>query len=123
VRTVLVTQGYTKTSLFTGFHPGDGFINYALDPRTVGEGIVRAVLAGRSDHVVLPKGNAYIAALRFWPLWMQAHVRKDLKKMMKGFSGRMVEQPSEVPGLPGAMTGAGASPVTPKSMDGSAVIV
>jgi hypothetical protein len=120
---VLVTQGFTKTSLFTGFHSGDGFINYALDPRTVAEEIVKAVLRGRSDHIVLPRGNSYIAGMRNWPLWMQAHVRKDLRKMMKDYSGRIVAQPSETPGTPGSSQTPTVTPKTPKSLEGSAVFV
>ncbi|KAF2670912.1 dehydrogenase/reductase SDR family member 8 precursor [Microthyrium microscopicum] len=95
VRTICVCQGYTKTPLFEGFHKGDRFMNYALEPETVAEEIVRGVLRGQSDHIMLPRGNAYIAALRAFPLWMQAHVRKDLKKMMINWKGRQVAQPSE----------------------------
>jgi short-subunit dehydrogenase len=118
VRTVLVCQGYTRTALFQGFHPGDGFINYALDPATVADAIVQAVLRGQSDHIILPLGNSYLAGLRNWPGWMQAHVRKDLKKMMTNWHGRQVPQPSE-----GASESEAATPVDNKSLETSAVFV
>jgi short-subunit dehydrogenase len=118
VRTVLVCQGYTRTALFEGFHSGDGFLNYALDPATVAEAIVKSVLDGRSEHIILPVGNSYIAGLRNWPGWMQTYVRKDLKKMMTNWHGRQVPQPSE-----GANGSEVATPVDNKSLETSAVFV
>jgi all-trans-retinol dehydrogenase (NAD+) len=97
VRSVVICQGYTRTALFEGFHQGD-FINYPLHPETVAEEIVRAVLRGQSDHILLPRANSYIANLRGWPHFLQGHARKDLKKMMKNWRGRQVEQPSEASG-------------------------
>jgi short-subunit dehydrogenase len=94
VRSVVVCQGYTRTALFEGFHPGN-FMNYALHPETVAEEIVKAVLRGQSDRILLPRSNAYIANLRGWPNFLQGHVRKDLKKLMKNWRGRQVAQPSE----------------------------
>jgi hypothetical protein len=88
-------QGYTRTALFEGFHPGDRFINYPLDPATVAEEIVRAVLRGQSDHIILPRAYGIMAGMRNWPVWMQGLLRKDLIKMMKEWRGRQVEQPSE----------------------------
>ncbi|TID22202.1 NAD(P)-binding protein [Venturia nashicola] len=96
IRTVVVCQGYTKTALFEGFHKGDGFVEYPLDPETVAEVIVKAVLKGRSDHICLPRGNSLISGLAGWPIFMQASVRKDTKKKMKAWNGRQVLQPSEL---------------------------
>jgi short-subunit dehydrogenase len=118
VRTVLICQGYTKTPLFQGFHQGDGFVNYALDPATVAEAIANAVLRGQSDHIILPVGNSYIAGLRNWPGWMQAHVRKDLKKMMVNWNGRQVQQPTEVDSKSEIV-----APVDNKGLETSAVLV
>jgi len=70
-------------------------MNYALHPETVAEEIVKAVLRGQSDRILLPRSNAYIANLRGWPDFLQGHVRKDLKKLMKNWRGRQVAQPSE----------------------------
>jgi short-subunit dehydrogenase len=117
VRTVLMCQGYTKTALFTGFHPGDNFYNYALEPETVAQAIVDAVLAGRSTHIILPVGHSIVAAVRNWPGWMQALGRRDLKKMMINWNGRQVSQPSET------VDSRDASPATSKSVESSTVLV
>lgn len=95
VRCVCVCQGYTQTALFQGFNKGDGFMSYPLDAETVAESTVRAVLAGRSDHIILPAGNVGITGLKGWPLWAQVGLRKDMKKMMQEWKGRQVLQPSE----------------------------
>jgi len=96
VRTVCVNQGYTKTALFDGFNKGDGFMSYPMEVETVAEAIVRAVLAGKSDHIILPVGNTGITSIKGWPTWAQVGLRKDMKKMMKEWKGRQVLQPSEV---------------------------
>ncbi|EUC51196.1 hypothetical protein COCMIDRAFT_79480 [Bipolaris oryzae ATCC 44560] len=92
VRTVAVCQGYTRTALFEGFNP-----NGALYPETVAEAIVKAVLSGKSQHVVLPENVwGVLPKLRGFPLWMQYGVRKRLGGLMKDWKGRQVVQPSEV---------------------------
>lgn len=96
IRTVAVCQGYTKTALFEGFNKGDGFVEYPLDPETVAEAIVKAVLKGRSDHICLPRGNSLISGLAGWPIFLQGSIRKDTKKKMKAWNGRQVFQPSEL---------------------------
>lgn len=55
IRTVVMCQGYTRTKLFEGFH------GKALYPETVAEEIVKAVLAGRSRHLVLPEAGWLLA--------------------------------------------------------------
>ncbi|KIW05677.1 uncharacterized protein PV09_03540 [Verruconis gallopava] len=95
VRCVCVNQGYTKTALFAGFDKGDGFVSYALEPDTVAEATVKAVLAGKSDHIILPVGNTGITTIKAWPTWMQVSVRKGLNNLMKEWKGRQVAQPSE----------------------------
>lgn len=95
VRTVLVTQGYTKTALFRGFKSGDGFIMYDLEPATVAEEIVNAMLKGQSGHVILPGTAGILPGVRNWPGWMQGLVRKDLRGLMENWNGRQVVQPSE----------------------------
>ena len=96
VRTVVMCQAFTATQLFDGFDRGDGFVSYALQPETVAEEIVKAVLSGKSAHVVLPKSGWYFAArMRSWPAWMQYGMRKRLVNLMKGYKGRQVEQPGE----------------------------
>jgi short-subunit dehydrogenase len=83
VRTVLCCQGYTNTALFAGFDKGDGFLSYMLDPATVAERIVKGILAGRSDTILLPKGNTLMSGLRGFPTWMQVSLRKDLNKLVR----------------------------------------
>jgi short-subunit dehydrogenase len=123
VRTVLVCQGYTRTALFEGFHPGDGFLNYALDPGTVAESIVNAVLKGQSDHIILPLGSSYLAGMRNWPGWMQSYARKDLKRLMVNWHGRQVSQPSEEKGASESATATPATPVNGKGLETSGVLV
>lgn len=90
VRTVLMCQGYTRTKLFEGFGGG------VLFPETVAEEIVKAVLAGRSKHLILPESAWGVAPkLRGFPVWMQYGLRARLDGLMKGWRGRQVVQPSE----------------------------
>ncbi|KAJ4992290.1 dehydrogenase reductase sdr family member 8 [Stagonosporopsis vannaccii] len=90
VRTVLMCQGYTRTKLF------EGFDSKALFPETVAEEVVKAVLAGKSKHVILPELAWGIAPkIRGFPVWMQYGMRKRMDNMMKGWKGRQVVQPSE----------------------------
>jgi len=64
IRTVLMAQSYTRTALFEGFDSKG-----VLYPETVAESIVKAV-------------------------WMQYGLRKRLGKLMAGWKGRQVVQPS-----------------------------
>lgn len=103
VRTIAVCQNYTRTRLFEGFKQGDGFVNYTLEPETVAEEVVRAVLRGRSDLIVLPGAGWWISAkVRGWPLWMQVGLRNRCVELMKGWRGRVVEQEREKEGEEGA---------------------
>ena len=95
VRTVLMCQSYTNTPLFTGFHRGDKFMVYPLEPETVAEEVVKAVLSGRSAHILIPRNLVTMKSLRAWPLWAQMGMRNDLTKLMKNWKGRQVVQPSE----------------------------
>lgn len=97
VRTVLVCQGYTRTTLFQGFKQGDPFVNYVLYPETVAEEIVKAVLAGRSRTLHLPGVARWVnMRLRAWSEWAQYGLRKRTVELMKGWKGRQVVQPSEM---------------------------
>jgi short-subunit dehydrogenase len=91
VRTVLMAQGYTRTALFEGFDPKG-----VLFPETVAEEIVKAVLAGKSKHMIVPNTAwVLVPRLRGLPPWVQYGIRKRLDKLMKGWRGRQVVQPSE----------------------------
>ena len=61
VRTVVMCQGYTRTRPFEGFEDTDKRVSYALQPETVAEKIVKAVLAGRSKHLMLPGAGWYVS--------------------------------------------------------------
>lgn len=97
VRTVVVTQGYTKTPLFEGFSTGNGFLMPALQPQTVAEELVRKVLGGRSGQVVLPRMSGWISLLRGLPGWLQNGIRggDGVRKGMAGWRGRLVMDPEE----------------------------
>jgi short-subunit dehydrogenase len=96
VRTVLMCPGYTRTAL------SQGFGGNPMYPETVAEGIVKAVLGGKSKHLTLPKSWWHIApTMRGWPLWMQYSLRNGLADLIKGWKGRQVAQPSEVEGEEG----------------------
>ncbi|KAF2115585.1 hypothetical protein BDV96DRAFT_599894 [Lophiotrema nucula] len=89
VRTVVMCQSYTRTKLF------EGFDSNALYPETVAEEIVKAVLEGRSKHILMPQtGWLLIPRIRSLPLWMQYGLRKRLVNLMAKWNGRQVDQPS-----------------------------
>ncbi|KAF2244548.1 short chain dehydrogenase/reductase family protein-like protein [Trematosphaeria pertusa] len=90
IRTVIMCQGYTRTALF------EGFDSAVLHAETVAEEIVKAVLRGKSAHLVAPETGWVMAPkIRGWPLWMQYGMRKRLDNLMRGWRGRQVVQPSE----------------------------
>lgn len=90
VRTVLVTQGYTKTALFQGYHNDSPFLVPTLDPDTVSEGIAKQVLKGESGHVILPGFGVILTFLRGLPAFYQNRLRADGVKIMKKWHGRQV---------------------------------
>ncbi|BAE66076.1 unnamed protein product [Aspergillus oryzae RIB40] len=84
VRTVLVTQGFTRTTLISKLSPEDTFLAPLLDPETVAEGIVDQVLTGESGNVLLPGTSGTIAQrLRGYPLWFQHFLRCRLERVMR----------------------------------------
>lgn len=90
VRTVLVNQGYTTTPLFEGYHNDSPFLMPALQPATVAEAIVRQVLKGESNQLVLPGAANTMAVLAGMPLWYQIRLREKNQTIMAGFKGRKV---------------------------------
>ena len=90
VRTVLVTQGYTKTALFQGYHNDSPFLVPTLEPETVAEEITKQVLKGESGHVIVPGFGAVLSLLRGFPAWYQYRLRADGVKIMKKWHGRQV---------------------------------
>lgn len=84
VRTVLVTQGFTRTALIANLTPEDTFVNPLLWPETVAERIVEQVLSGESGHVLVPGAAGSIAQrLRGYPLWFQHSLRCRLERLMR----------------------------------------
>ncbi|KAJ5903577.1 short chain dehydrogenase/reductase family protein [Penicillium tannophilum] len=84
VRTVLVTQSFTRTTLIDSLTPEDTFINPLLHPETVAEGLVNQVLKGESGHVLLPGSAGFISQrLRGYPLWFQHMLRCRLERLIR----------------------------------------
>lgn len=96
VRTVLVNQGYTQTSLFQGFGVKRGaFFGPALEVDTVAQGIVDQVLTGQSGQVILPGFyKLLVAHLRSLPDWLAHGARLGMSELMKDWNGRQVPVPS-----------------------------
>jgi short-subunit dehydrogenase len=96
VRTIVITQGFTRTPLFQGFDNNDSFMSPTLHPQTVAEGIVKKILSGESGHVILPSSSSIIiTSLRSFPYWFQVGLRNKCQKLMKGWEGRQVIDPEE----------------------------
>ncbi|KAK4136358.1 NAD(P)-binding protein [Trichocladium antarcticum] len=90
VRTVLVNQGFTRTALFTGYHNDSPFLMPALDPATVAEAIVRQVLSGTSNQLILPSFAHTLPVLAALPHWYQNRLRTKNQTIMQDFRGRKV---------------------------------
>lgn len=84
VRTVLITQGFTRTALIKNLTPEDTWFNPLLYPETVAENIVKQVLSGDSGHVLVPSTTGWVAQrLRGYPLWFQHSLRCSLERLMR----------------------------------------
>jgi all-trans-retinol dehydrogenase (NAD+) len=90
VRTVVVNQGYTKTTLFTGYYNDSPWLMPALEPETVAEAVVRQVLKGESAQLVLPAMGNTLALLAGFPHWYQLGLRAKNHRIMQKFDGRKV---------------------------------
>ena len=85
VRTVLMTQGFTRTTLINVLTPEDTWVNPLLHPETVAEQLVNQILTGRSGHIVVPGSSGWIAKnLRSFPWWFQHSLRNRAERMMRG---------------------------------------
>ncbi|KAF9885295.1 hypothetical protein FE257_013096 [Aspergillus nanangensis] len=84
VRSVLVTQGFTRTALISRLTPEDTWLNPLLHAETVAEALVQQVLTGTSGHVLVPGATGWMAkCLRAWPNWMQHGLRLSLERLMR----------------------------------------
>ncbi|KAI1197750.1 NAD(P)-binding protein [Nemania serpens] len=90
VRTIMVNPGYTKTSLFAGFHSGSPFLVPALEPESVADAICRQMFSGRSGQVVAPTFGRFLLLLQALPQWYADRVRADGQKNMTNWRGRQV---------------------------------
>lgn len=90
VRTVLVNQGYTTTPLFAGYQNDSPFLMPALEPATVAEAIVRQVLKGESNQLLLPGFANTLPILAGMPHWYQNRLRSKNQTIMSKFAGRKV---------------------------------
>ncbi|KAK8152483.1 hypothetical protein BKA80DRAFT_285922 [Phyllosticta citrichinensis] len=96
VRTVTVCPNATKTPLFEGFQIQNNAFMYRLEPETMAEAVVKAVLKGQSAMVALPVTGWYLfAGARGMPLWYQNGLRKMSKDVLTTWTGRLVEQREE----------------------------
>ncbi|KAJ5628537.1 hypothetical protein N7490_010765 [Penicillium lividum] len=84
VRTVLVTQSFTRTGLIDKLTPEDTFVNPLLHPGTVAEKLVEQVLKGESGHVLVPGSTGLMCLwLRACPLWFQHSLRCRLERVVR----------------------------------------
>lgn len=84
VRTVLITQSFTRTNLISNLTPEDSWFGPLLEPETVAEGIVKQVLSGESGHVLLPGSTGWMSQrIRGFPLWFQHRLRCQLERLMR----------------------------------------
>jgi all-trans-retinol dehydrogenase (NAD+) len=90
VRTVLVTQGHTKTPLFKGYDDGSPFVVPSLEPESVADAIVKQIFSGRSGHVTIPTFGNVMSTFRFLPFWFSYGMRQQGKKFMANWDGRQV---------------------------------
>lgn len=86
VRTVLVTQSFTKTAFIKDLTPEDTWFHPLLDPESVAEAIVNQVLTGSSGHVLVPGSTGWLTkSVRGFPLWFQHRLRLRLERLMRAF--------------------------------------
>jgi all-trans-retinol dehydrogenase (NAD+) len=90
VRTTLVSQGYVKTPMFTGFKSGPRFMIPALEPVTVAEAIVHKILDCEGGHLVMPTVCNAFVGIRAWTIWAQTMIWKEVRNAMKSFKGKQV---------------------------------
>lgn len=93
VRTVMVNQSYTRTSLFQGFGIKDStFFGPPLYVDTLVDEMVAQILRGESGQIIMPGWYKIVGAhLRSFPHWMQIRVRQDTADIMKNWTGTQID--------------------------------
>jgi NAD(P)-dependent dehydrogenase (short-subunit alcohol dehydrogenase family) len=84
IRTTVVHPTYVRTPL-TGSWENALVKSKALtmSPEYVGGEIVKAILSGKSQQVILPRALAFTSMLRALPWWVQEFLRARTKEDMK----------------------------------------
>ncbi|KAI3343179.1 hypothetical protein F4824DRAFT_444754 [Ustulina deusta] len=90
VRTIIVNQGYTKTTLFTGYHNGSPFLMPTLEPESVADAICRQIFTGRSGQVITPTFGSLLQLIQAMPHWYSYHLRAKGQNIMTNWKGRQV---------------------------------
>ncbi|EEP76007.1 conserved hypothetical protein [Uncinocarpus reesii 1704] len=76
VRTVVVTQGFARTSLVNVISPENTWFNPLLEADSVAEAVVQQILSGSSGHIIMPGSSGSLASnIRSFPHWLQNRVR------------------------------------------------
>ncbi|KAK6501946.1 hypothetical protein TWF481_009764 [Arthrobotrys musiformis] len=94
VRTTLVTQGLTRTPLFTGFGNDSPFMFPQQHPESVADGIVDQILSCESEHLIFPKSYHILTGNRGRPAWFRAYIENGTKHLMSNWTGRQVIDPN-----------------------------
>ncbi|KAL1954578.1 hypothetical protein VTO42DRAFT_913 [Malbranchea cinnamomea] len=82
VRSVVITQGFSRTHLTDVLAPRDTWLNPYLHADTVAELLVNQILKGESGYINVPQATGLIAAnIRSLPLWFQHGLRVRLNEL------------------------------------------
>lgn len=84
VRTVAVTQGFSRTKLTDVLAPEDSWFNPYLHADTVAELVVQQIMTGESGHIMIPRTSGVLVGhFRSFPYWMQRGFLVRLNRLMK----------------------------------------
>jgi all-trans-retinol dehydrogenase (NAD+) len=77
-----VNPTWVRTPLIGPLIADPTFNDLVLEPEVVSTAIVKAVLSGRSNHVILPSFYGPVAGIRGWPAWLSEALRNRLGYLM-----------------------------------------
>lgn len=78
----LVNPTWVRTPLIGPLVADPTFNDLVLEPEDVSLAIVKAILSGRSSHVILPSFYGPVAGIRGWPAWMAEGLRNRVGYLM-----------------------------------------
>jgi hypothetical protein len=78
----LINPTWVRTPLIGPLIADPTFNDIVLEPEDVSSAIVKSILSGRSNHVILPSEYTPVAGIRAWPAWMQEGLRNKLGYLM-----------------------------------------